>query len=105
MTRIYEGIDLHSHEKHQAYRVSSIQEAVVLLSDSLQFFAGMKIILEEKLPIYPSLEREADFYLERGSPSEEVFAATAELCSIKFSLSPLLWNHGIAVTFCVLCTF
>ena len=35
---------------------------------------------------------------------EEVFASTAELCSVDFSLSSLLWNHEIAVTFCVLCT-
>ena len=32
-------------------------------------------------------------------PSEKVFASTAELCSVNFSLSPLLWNYGIAVTF------
>ena len=36
--------------------------------------------------------------------SEEVFASTAELCQVNFSLSPLLWNYGIAKTFCVLCT-
>ena len=35
---------------------------------------------------------------------EKVFASTAELCSVNFSLSPLLWNYGIAVTFWVLCT-
>ena len=35
LTRIYKGIDLLSHEKHQAYRLSSIQEAVGLLSDTL----------------------------------------------------------------------
>ena len=35
---------------------------------------------------------------------EKVFASTAELCSVNFSLSPLLWNYGIAVTFCFLCT-
>ena len=28
----------------------------------------------------------------------------AELCSIESSLSSLLWNYGIAVIFCVLCT-
>ena len=32
-------------------------------------------------------------------PLEKVFASTAELCSVNFSLSPLLWNYGIAVTF------
>ena len=32
---IYEEIDLLSHEKHQVYRLSSIQEAVGLLSDTL----------------------------------------------------------------------
>ena len=36
MTRIYKEIDLLSHEKHQAYRLSSIQKAVGLLSDALQ---------------------------------------------------------------------
>ena len=36
--------------------------------------------------------------------SEKVFASTAEFCSVNFSLSPLLWNYGIAVTFWVLCT-
>ena len=37
---IYEEIDLLSHEKHQAYRLSSIQEAVGLLSDTLQLLRG-----------------------------------------------------------------
>ena len=36
LTRIYKEIDLLSHEKHQAYRLSSIQKAVGLLSDALQ---------------------------------------------------------------------
>ena len=38
--------------------------------------------------------------------SEEVFASTAELCSVNFSLSPLLWNYEITVTvtFSVFCT-
>ena len=36
--------------------------------------------------------------------SEEVFASTAEFCSVNFSLSSLLWNCRIEVTFCVLCT-
>ena len=44
------------------------------------------------------------FTSEEVPASEEVFASTAELCSFNFSLFPLLWNHGIAVTFCVLCT-
>ena len=37
--------------------------------------------------------------------SEEVFASTAELCSVNFSLSPLLWNYEITVTvtFSVFC--
>ena len=39
MTRIYE-IDSLSHEKHQAYRFSRIQEAVGLLSDTLQLLRG-----------------------------------------------------------------
>ena len=38
------------------------------------------------------------------STSKEVFASTAELCSVNFFLSPLLWLYGIAVTFCILCT-
>ena len=40
MTRIYGEIDLLSHEKHQVYRLSSIQEAVGLLSDTLQLLRG-----------------------------------------------------------------
>ena len=38
--------------------------------------------------------------------SEEVFASTAELCSVNFPLSPLLWNYEITVTvtFSVFCT-
>ena len=40
MTRIYEEIDLLSHEKLQAYRFPSIQEAVGLLSDTLQLLHG-----------------------------------------------------------------
>ena len=36
LKRIFEEIDLLTHEKHQAYRLSSIQEAVGLLSDTLQ---------------------------------------------------------------------
>ena len=45
------------------------------------------------------------FTSEEVPASEEVFASTAELCSFNFSLFPLLWNHGIAVTFYVLCTY
>ena len=37
--------------------------------------------------------------------SEEEVASTAELCSVHFSLLTLLWNNGIAVTFCLLCLF
>ena len=44
------------------------------------------------------------FTSEEVSTSKEVFASTAELCSVNFSLSPLLWIYGIAVTFCILCT-
>ena len=47
----------------------------------------------------PSLERETDFTSEEVLASGEVFAVTAELCSVIISLSPLVWNHGIAVTF------
>ena len=36
LTRIYEEIDLLSHEKYQVCRLSSIQEAVGLLSDTIQ---------------------------------------------------------------------
>ena len=51
------------------------------------------------------LSNERLIFTSQGVPaSEEVFASTAELCSVNFSLSPLLWNYGIAVTFCVLCT-
>ena len=38
--------------------------------------------------------------LEECSALEEVFASTAELCSVNFPLFPLLWNHRITVTFC-----
>ena len=44
------------------------------------------------------------FTSEEVPASEEVFVSTAELCSVNSSLSPLLWNNEIAVTFCVLCT-
>ena len=44
------------------------------------------------------------FTSEEVPASEEVFVSTAELCSVNSSLSPLLWNYEIAVTFCVLCT-
>ena len=47
----------------------------------------------------PSLERETDFTSEEVLASGEVFAVTAELCSVIISLFPLVWNHGIAVTF------
>ena len=47
----------------------------------------------------PSLERETDFTSEEVLASGEVFAVTAELCSVIISLSPSVWNHGIAVTF------
>ena len=51
------------------------------------------------------LSNERLIFTTQGVPaSEEVFASTAELCSVNFSLSPLLWNYGIAVTFSVLYT-
>ena len=40
LTRVYEEINLLSHEKHQANRLSNIQEAVGLLSDTLQLLRG-----------------------------------------------------------------
>ena len=36
------------------------------------------------------------FTPEEVPASEELFASTAELCSVNFSLSSLLWNYGIA---------
>ena len=42
------------------------------------------------------------FTSEEVPASEEVFGSTAELYSVNFSLAPLLWNNGIAVTFCTL---
>ena len=47
----------------------------------------------------PSLEQETDFTSEEVLASGEVFAVTAELCSVIISLFPLVLNHGIAVTF------
>ena len=44
------------------------------------------------------------FTSEEVPASEEVLVSTAELCSVNSSLSPLLWNYEIAVTFCALCT-
>ena len=43
------------------------------------------------------------FTSEEIPAAKEVFASTAELCSVNSSLSPLLWNCKIAVTFCVSC--
>ena len=40
LTRVHEEINLLSHEKHQANRLSNIQEAVGLLSDTLQLLRG-----------------------------------------------------------------
>ena len=54
-------------------------------------------MVDRKEKYTPSSEREADFYLRRVSASEEVFASRAELCSVNFSLSPLLWNYEITV--------
>ena len=42
---------------------------------------------------------------EEVPASDKVFASAAELCSVNFYLSPLLWNHGIVVIFCDLCTY
>ena len=42
--------------------------------------------------------------LEKVPALEEVFALTEELCSVNFSLFTLLWDNGIALTFCLLCT-
>ena len=36
------------------------------------------------------------FTPEEVPASEELFASTAKLCSVNFSLSSLLWNYGIA---------
>ena len=41
----------------------------------------------------PSLEQEAPFIMEDFPASEEVFASTAELHSVNFSLFSLLWNQ------------
>ena len=43
------------------------------------------------------------FTSEEVPAAKEVFASTADLCSVNSSLSPLLWNYKIAVTFCVSC--
>ena len=45
------------------------------------------------------------FTSEEVPAAEEVFASRAELCSVNSSLSPLLWNYGTAVIFCVLLLF
>ena len=49
LTIIYEEIDLVSHEKHQAYRLSSIQEAVGLLSETLQLLRGNENYIRSEL--------------------------------------------------------
>ena len=40
---------------------------------------------------------------EEVPASEDVFASTTDLCCVNFSLFTLLWNNGIAVTFCLSC--
>ena len=40
------------HGKNQAHRLSSIQEAVGLVSDSFQLLRGNEILPEAKLPVY-----------------------------------------------------
>ena len=49
LTIIYEEIDLVSHEKHWAYRLSSIQEAVGLLSDTLPLLRGNENYIRSEL--------------------------------------------------------
>ena len=46
LTRIHREFDYSVHEKHQAYRLLSIQEVIELISEE------MKILSEAKLPIY-----------------------------------------------------
>ena len=65
LTKIYEEIYLLSHEKHQAYRFSSIQEPVGLLSDIFQLLCRNENYI--RCEVCYSLEREVDFYLGRGS--------------------------------------
>ena len=45
------------------------------------------------------------FFSEEFLASEEVFTSTAEFCWVNFSLFFLLWNYGIAVTFCFFYAF
>ena len=45
------------------------------------------------------------FFSEEFLASEEVFTSTAEFCWVNFSLFFLLWNYGIAVTFCFFLDF
>ena len=115
-------IDLVGHEKHQAYRLSSIQEEIGLLSDTSrrtsirekfrrsnfkeqQENSGNKT--KRKMEYWSTIPRVMmmTFHLwserliftpEEVPASEELFASTAELCSVNFSLSSLLWNYGIA---------
>ena len=49
LTRIYEEINLLSHEKHQANRLSNIQEAVGLLSDTLQLLRGKENYIKSEV--------------------------------------------------------
>ena len=47
----------------------------------------------------PSLQRRRIFSSEEFLASEEVFASTAEFCSVNFSLFSLLWNYGLPSPF------
>ena len=42
-------IDLVGHEKHQAYRLSSIQEEIGLLSDTLQLLRGNETYIRSEV--------------------------------------------------------
>ena len=46
---IYEEINILSYEKHQANRLSNIQEAIGLLSDTLQLLRGKENYIRSKV--------------------------------------------------------
>ena len=48
MSIIYEEINLLSYEKHQVNRLSNIQEAIGLLSDTLQLLRGKETLTLSK---------------------------------------------------------
>ena len=110
-------IDLVGHEKHQAYRLSSIQEEIGLLSDTSRRTSGGRTSRSSKKTAGNKTKRKMEYWStiprvmmmtfhlwserliftpEEVPASEELFASTAELCSVNFSLSSLLWNYGIA---------